>query len=98
MLESKVAKHYPHDTLGILWHQNEKAEAEANLAFVFIEHWGMVAGEIDGEDSAGRQKLRLLTPEEIVDRAFIIAHTAIDRARSLGLIHQGPKLTDLSDD
>lgn len=34
-----------------------------------ISRWGLVAGAPDGEDSAGRQKLRLLSPEELVARA-----------------------------
>lgn len=60
---------------------------EANLAFSLIERWGMVAAQADGEDAAGRQKLRLMTPEELVERAFITAHLAFEesRARELAL-------------
>ena len=39
----------------------------------FIERWGLVASVPDGEDSAGRQKLRLPTPDELVTRAADIA-------------------------
>lgn len=41
----------------------------ARLAVILIEKWGMVAGKVDGEDSAGRSKLELQTPEEVVARA-----------------------------
>ncbi|MEE9316538.1 MAG: hypothetical protein V3U97_05455 [bacterium] len=42
---------------------------EAELAIRFLEKWGMIAGKEDGEDSVGRSKIRLLTEEEIVERA-----------------------------
>ena len=41
----------------------------AELATILVEKWGMVAAIPDGEDSAGRSKLRLLTPEKVVNRA-----------------------------
>lgn len=51
---------------------NHKAEA----ALAMMERWGMVAGVPDGEDSAGRQKLRLATSEELVSRACEVADMA----------------------
>lgn len=42
---------------------------EARFAAVLIERWGMVAAIEDGEDSAGRQKLRLALPQELAIRA-----------------------------
>ena len=95
MLESKAVKPYSNEDKKILVHENERPEAEAQMAFAFIERWGLAMGAPDGEDSAGRQRLKLMPPEELVDRAFTIAHLAIDRARSTGLIHQGPKMADL---
>lgn len=49
--------------------KREMMTPEAEFAWHFIEKWGMVAGVPDGEDSAGRQKLRVATPAEIVQRA-----------------------------
>ena len=94
MIESKVRGKYA-DTLRVLYHESETPEQEAKLALLFLERWGMVMGEPDGEDSAGRSRVRLATPDELVDRAFAIAHLAMDKARSTGLIHQGPTLADL---
>ena len=68
-----------------------KVEQEAILAMSLIERWGMVAGQPDGEDSAGRSKLRLSTPEELVDRAFIVARMAFSRAREDDLIYDVEK-------
>lgn len=45
----------------------------AIMAASFAERWGMVAGEPDGEDSAGRAKLKLSTPEQVVERACEMA-------------------------
>jgi hypothetical protein len=39
------------------------------IALNFIERWGMVAAVPDGEDSTGRSKSRLMTEEEVVNRA-----------------------------
>ena len=45
----------------------------ARLAEQLAERWGMVAAEDDGEDSAGRQKVRLATPIEVIERACAVA-------------------------
>ena len=41
----------------------------ARFAVEFIERWGAIAAIPDGEDSSGRQKLRMMTPQELVTRA-----------------------------
>ena len=42
---------------------------EAHLATEIVIRWGMVAATPDGEDSSGRAKVRLLTPQELIERA-----------------------------
>jgi len=44
------------------------------LAVEMVNRWGMVAGMPDGEDSSGRARLRLATPEELVDRAVEVSN------------------------
>ena len=51
----------------------------AQFAMQLIERWGMIAGTPDGEDSAGRMKVRLLAPEEIVARACRTAEIAFEQ-------------------
>ena len=85
-----VAKYGPPGQVQV-W-ETEHLELEANLAASLIERWGMVCAEPDGEDSAGRQKLRLQTPDELVQRAFDVAHDFMDQARIRGLIHTTPDL------
>jgi hypothetical protein len=54
-------------------HPKEGLNAEAAYAMHLAERFALIAGEDDGEDSAGRQKLRLATPIEVVKRACNIA-------------------------
>ena len=42
---------------------------EAAICEELVTRWGMVAGNDGGEDSHGRAKLRLQSPEELVARA-----------------------------
>lgn len=61
------------------------------LAISMIERWGMIAGVEAGEDSAGRAKIRLATPEELVERAFTTATLVDAEARKRGLIYAAPE-------
>lgn len=66
---------------------------EARIAVGMIERWGAVAGTTDGEDSAGRQRFRLVTPEELVARAFDTARLVIAEAVTRGLLVETPQET-----
>ena len=56
----------------------------ARIACELLTKWGMVAATPDGEDSAGRAKLRLQTPVELADRAVETAGIAVDLFKALG--------------
>lgn len=65
----------------------ETMKVEADLAARLIEKWGMVAAtETNDEDSAGRAKLRLQTPEEVVSRACRTAELAFAEFRARGWV------------
>lgn len=66
-------------------HHLEMLDQQGRFALDCIERWSLVAAIPDGEDSAGRQRLRLATPEELVDRSFTTAKLAFERARQEGL-------------
>jgi hypothetical protein len=53
----------------VMCHRTFQPNGAAELAMRLAERWGMVAVIPDGVDDAGRQKLRLMTPDEIVERA-----------------------------
>ncbi len=55
-----------------------------------IERWGIVAAAPDGEDSAGRVKVRLATPEEIVARACQTAQIAMEQFAHKGWLLDVP--------
>lgn len=76
----------------------EHPTQEASLAFALIERWGMVACAADGESSDGRQKLRLMNPTELVDRAFSVAALTFERARDNGLMIDLPDLNEVNKD
>jgi len=49
----------------------------ASIAVDLAKHLGIVSAQVDGEDSVGRQKLRLLEPDEVADRACAIAQALV---------------------
>jgi hypothetical protein len=57
---------------------------EAAFAMQCMERWGMVAAETDGEDSAGRSKLRCLSAQEVVTRACDVAARAFEEFEKRG--------------
>jgi hypothetical protein len=90
-----VDKSERYDFKEIFTHETEHLENEAKLAFSLVERWGMVAALPDGEDSSGRSKLRLMTVEELTERAFKTAESFFKYARDNGLMHGLGNLEDL---
>lgn len=74
----------------------ETLNQEAKLAADLIERWGLVAAMPDGEDSAGRAKLRLPTADELVTRAMFIAERLWAMARERGHIVTLPDLNEVN--
>lgn len=70
MKETVVTKpRFDDKPFGLMIHETSVLEKEAEFAAALIERWGMVSAKPDGEDSTGRAKLMLLSPEEVVERA-----------------------------
>lgn len=61
------------------------------IAQEMILRWGMVAGAPDAEDSAGRAKLRLQSPEELIERACSTAQIFWDEAIKRGWMESVPQ-------
>lgn len=59
---------------------------EAVLAMKLLEQWGMATAESTGEDSAGRAKIALVSPGNLVTRAFDIATAFFAEARARGMV------------
>lgn len=76
-------------------HDRDLPEWEARLACSMIERWGMAAAVEDGEDAAGRAKLRIMTPQELVERACEVAALSIEQFRARGWVQLAPSFADL---
>jgi hypothetical protein len=83
MIEVKVSRQFRDDPKLVI-HDTEYPNFESRLATALVERWGMVAGEPDGEDSAGRAKLRLSSPREITRRACETASEMASEMRKRG--------------
>ncbi len=93
MIEShrfKDTERYLHPEVRV-W-DREHPELEARIAIEFVTKWGMVAALPDGEDSSGRQKLRMHRPAEMVDRAIECAGLLAEVLRKRGWMHITPSM------
>lgn len=70
----------------------------AAIAKDLMEHIAMAMGQVDGEDSAGRQKLRLMRPDEVAKRACEIADHLVDEFESRGWMVFVPDVERLTDE
>jgi hypothetical protein len=62
----------------------------ASMAEKIATHFALIAAVPDGEDSSGRQKHRLVTPEELAKRACDVAQALAAELESRGLIYDMP--------
>lgn len=69
----------------IIVHTLETLNEEARFACELMRHLSIVAGCPDGTDCYGKQKFRLMTPEEVVQRATEIASISFAEFRKRGL-------------
>ena len=86
---AKVVK-FRNDVRQIAVHNDEISNPEALLTFALVERWGMIMGTPDGEDSSGRQKVRIMTASELVERACRVTEQVFMACRDLGWIRPGP--------
>lgn len=82
---------------GVMAHSRIMFDARATLAEQFVSRWGMVAATPDGEDSAGRQKVRLATPIELAHRACEMISALTSEFAARGWILEVPSYSDVKD-
>lgn len=68
----------------IVVHRSHAPFPQAEMAIEFMSKLALVTACPDGEDAAGRQKLRLMTPEEVVGRACEMANLAWSQFETRG--------------
>lgn len=81
--------------IATLHHSTESLTLKAHIAIDWIAKWAMVAGEPDGEDSSGSQKVRRMTPEEISKHACETVTACWDEFRARNWILDVPHYSDL---
>jgi len=74
------------DGTEIIIYNTEALFQEAQFANDLMKHLAIVAAVPDGEDSTGRQKLRMMTEQEVVERATVIARLAFIAHKENGFI------------
>lgn len=74
ILSYRTTKTYGQPNLALS--NKQVPDDRARFAMAIIERWALVSATPDGEDSAGRQKLKLTPEPEIVKRAFALADLA----------------------
>lgn len=70
------------------------------LAVEMIQKWGMVAAVDGGEDSAGRARVRLATPAELIERACTVTELLWEESRKrewLEAIPEEPEAEESND-
>jgi hypothetical protein len=78
-------------------HERVHLDCTAKFAMLCIERWGMVAAVPDGEDSAGRAKLRPASVDEVVSRACDSAEKFFAEAKKRGWMVDVPSIEELLD-
>lgn len=72
------------------WVPNEVGE----LAIRFATHFGVIAATESGEDSQGRAKIALQSPQQVIDRACEMAQLLTDKMKANGWIVDLPDLPE----
>ena len=82
----------------VVQHSRVNLSNEAHFAMDLIKLGAMMATQPDGEDAAGHQKMRLLTPEELVNRSIEIAGIAFETFEKMKWAVETPPWSDLVED
>lgn len=92
-----VYRSYEADLPNMLIDRCEIPLPEAQLAEQILLRMCLACGEVDGEDSAGRQKGRRLQAGEMVSMAFDISESYFKEARKRELIEAIPSPEERED-
>lgn len=77
-----MVKRFP--VIGIKYSPMIEFRSSLALGLLYRSTSNFIAADDAGEDSAGRQKLRLQTSKELVSKAFAIADEFVDTVESRG--------------
>lgn len=89
-----IGDRFINEQRSMMIHERDQVDMTGRLAIRLVEHFGVVAGKPGPEDSKGRSTLDLLSPDEVVDRAYDIAKSLVARLQYGGHIQQVPSMVD----
>ena len=94
-----VRPRYPDNVFSVVVgnHERQRPDMRARFALACIERWGMVAAVPDGEDSAGRSKMRRCGVDEVVQFACLSAEAAFNQFQKRGWLIDIPSLDEVRD-
>ncbi len=78
----------------IVYHSDRSPNMCARLAMEYVKEWGMIMAATDGEDSAGRAKLRIATPDEVTERACEVASLLLEKLERRGWLLKAPSIEE----
>lgn len=81
----------------LITHARQVHDNRARLAMDCMARWAMICGEADGEDSRGRQKMRRMTPAELVSHACAVAEAADKEFKARGWVFDVGSYADAVD-
>ena len=76
----------------------ELPNLKARVAMDMAQRFGLISVKPDGEDSTGREKMLLLTPSEVVDRAVSIADQLVNEINKRGWMIPMPHPSEIYDE
>ena len=76
-------------------HNTKRPNSKACLAIELMKHLAIILAEPDGEDSAGRQKLKMMPAETVAARACNIAEAAFRNFEARGWCLDAPSYDEL---
>ena len=86
-----IPKRYKHSDQEVVIYKTKAFDITGELAYRLIEKHAVISGEPDGEDSAGRQKGKLMSPSDVVIRSFELAELFVKAAQERGHIFDIPE-------
>ena len=95
-MKFRITDAHDYDDKKVVLFQTESPTQEGSFALQLVERFGLIAGQPDGEDTAGRAKARMLTPVETVARAFDLAAESFRVMRERGMLVQLPDLNEIN--
>jgi hypothetical protein len=96
MLETHVTtERFDRDYASVIHHERHHVSFEGKIMLDMIIKWGMISAEPDGEDSQGRQQLKLMPEEMLVARASSVTQYALAELKQQGWIVEIPSMKEL---